>query len=68
MAAISPFKLRLSDGRLLETAGALQEWVDSLHDALPLESSPEWNAAKERYNKFAKFYNEKIMEVWQIYK
>ena len=67
-ADIQPFRLRLADGRLIENAGALQELIMEIHDKLPAVNSPEFASAKERYNKFAKFYNEKIMDVWNIYK
>ena len=65
---IKPFKLRLADDRLLENAGQLQEFVMDLHDKIPAINSPEYQAGKDRYNKFAKFYNQNVQDVWEIYK
>lgn len=65
---VKPFRLELADGKIIETAGALQEFVASLCDKLPAVNTPEFDQAKIRYNKFAKFYNENVSAVWTIFK
>ena len=64
---IKPFKLELNDGRILDNAVDLQEFIGTLSDKIVI-NAPDFEAAKTRYNKFAKFYNENIMDVWQLYK
>ena len=62
------FTLQLNDGRLIETAGELQIFVGELHDKLPSINTPDNGEAKARYNKFAKYYNENVNDIWTIYK
>ena len=65
---VKPFRLELSGGKIIDNAGALQEFVSELHDKLPAVNSIEFEKAKVRYNKFANFYNENVCDVWIIYK
>ncbi len=66
--SVKPFRLELAGGKIIDTAGALQEFVAELNDKLPPVHTPEFDQAKIRYNKFAKFYNENVCDVWTIYK
>jgi hypothetical protein len=65
---VKPFRLELKDGTIIDNAGALQEFVMKLSDQLPPMCDPKFATEKERYNKFAKFYNENVCDVWTIYK
>lgn len=65
---VKPFRLELAGGQIIDNAGALQEFIISLSEKLPAVNTPEFETAKVRYNKFAKFYNENVCDVWTIYK
>jgi len=64
---IKPFRLELVDGTILDNAVSLQEFIGSLSERIVI-NSPDLEAVKTRYNKFAKFYNENVMDVWEIIK
>jgi hypothetical protein len=66
---VKPFSLTLKNGKVIDNAVSLQDLVSERSDILhktPI-NSPDYEAAKKSYNIMAKLYNDKILDVWQIF-